>query len=502
MPSFSARLLTVALLLMPATVAAAQSSREDLSEADRARVEAVTRPATDFSRPEPFELMQGGAGTTKRVSDANALSHPGENLVFEDEQRFLVGNGLFRKDWVTAPSSTIASDGLGPLFNARACQACHIKDGRGHAPLEPEGNATSLLVRLSVEPDAGQRERIEKGLQPAAPHPVLGFQLQDNAAAGLNPEGRIRIDYSEELVELAGGEIVALRRPRLSMVDASPDADLDGLKMSARVSPPMSGMGLLEAIHDADILALADPDDSDGDGISGRPNMVGDGKGGLVIGRFGWKAVEPTVERQTAHAFSGDMGLSTPVAPDHWGDCTERQPECRALPHGAQSQFGDEEVPRELLDLVVFYSRNLAVPVRRQIDAPQVLAGKEAFYEAGCVSCHVPKFVTSRNARHEAHRFQLIWPYTDLLLHDMGEELADNREEGLADGREWRTPPLWGIGLAHQVSAEAGFLHDGRARSLVEAILWHGGEAQASRDAFAKMQKAERDALIAFLESL
>lgn len=502
MPSISARLLTAALLLMPASVAAAQSSRDDLSEADLARVEAVTRPTTDFSRPEAFELMQGGAGTTKRVSDANALSHPGENLVFEDEQRFLVGNGLFRKDWVTAPSSTVASDGLGPLFNARACQACHIKDGRGHAPAAPEDNATSLLVRLSVEPDAEQREQIRKGLLAAAPHPVLGFQLQDNAAAGLKPEGRVRIDYDDEPVALPDGETVMLRRPRLSIKDPPAEAELDGLMMSARIAPAMSGMGLLEAIHEANILALADPDDRDGDGISGRPSMVGDGEGGLVLGRFGWKAVEPSVARQTAHAFSGDMGLSTPLAPDHWGDCTDRQPECRALPHGAQSQFGDEEVPQDLLDLVVFYSRNLAVPVRRQIDSPQVLAGKEAFYGAGCVACHVPKFVTSRNADHEAHRFQLIWPYTDLLLHDMGEGLADNREEGMADGQEWRTPPLWGIGLARKVSADAGFLHDGRARSLAEAILWHGGEAQGARDAFVAMEKAERDALIAFLESL
>lgn len=502
MPSHFAPFIAAALLLTAAGAATGQPLRDDLSEADLARVEAVTRPTADFSRPEAFESMQGGAGTTKRVSDANALSHPAENLVFEDEQRFLVGNGLFRKDWVTAPSSTVASDGLGPLFNARACQACHIKDGRGHAPAAPEGNATSLLVRLSVEPDARQREQIRKGLLAAAPHPVLGFQLQDNAAAGLKPEGRVRIDYEEEPVELPGGETIMLRRPRFSIKNPPEEADLDGLMMSSRIAPAMSGMGLLEAIHEADILALADPDDRDGDGISGRPNLVGDGKGGLVIGRFGWKALQPTVERQTAHAFSGDMGLSTPVAPDHWGDCTVRQPECRALPHGAQSQFGDEEVPRDLLDLVVFYSRNLAVPVRRQIDSPQVLAGKEAFYRAGCVACHVPKFVTSRDAEHEAQRFQLIWPYTDLLLHDMGQGLADHREEGLADGQEWRTPPLWGIGLARKVSAEAGFLHDGRARSLAEAILWHGGEAQGARDAFAAMEKAERDALTAFLEAL
>ncbi|MCB1453956.1 MAG: c-type cytochrome, partial [Rhizobiaceae bacterium] len=168
----------------------------------------------------------------------------------------------------------------------------------------------------------------------------------------------------------------------------------------------------------------------------------------------------------------------------------------------AQPRLGDEEVPRDLLDLVVFYSENLALPARARSEDRRVLRGKQAFYKAGCASCHVPKYVTSRAARHEAHRFQLIWPYTDLLLHDMGEGLADGRPEGRADGREWRTPPLWGIGAASTVSDEAGFLHDGRARTLKEAVLWHGGEAQAARDAFAAMEKAERDALIAFLESL
>jgi CxxC motif-containing protein (DUF1111 family) len=172
------------------------------------------------------------------------------------------------------------------------------------------------------------------------------------------------------------------------------------------------------------------------------------------------------------------------------------------MPNGAQERLGDTEVPQDLLDLVTFYSQNLAPPVRRDIDDPTVLAGKAAFYGAGCPACHVPKFVTSRDAAQEAQRFQLIWPYTDLLLHDMGEGLADGRPEGLADGREWRTPPLWGIGMAHQVSADAGFLHDGRARTLQEAILWHGGEAQRARDQYVALPKSERDALVRFLESL
>lgn len=496
--------LAIFVMLTAATMiaAAGQLRRDDLSAEDRARVARVTEPTTDFSEPERFERMQGGAATTPKVGDANALSHPSANLSFEDQQTFLVGNGLFRKVWVTAPSSTLASDGLGPLFNARSCQSCHIKDGRGHAPLAVGGDATSMLVRLSVEPDAAQAERISAGELAAAPHPVYGLQLQDGAAAGLAPEGRPVVEYEDVPVTLAGGEVVHLRKPRLSIADPG-FGDLAGeVMMSARVAPTMSGMGLLEAIHPTDLLALADPDDADGDGISGRPNMVGDGEGGLVIGRFGWKAIEPTVERQTAHAFAGDMGLSTPVSPGHWGECTAEQAACRTMPHGAQASMGEEEVPRDLLDLVAFYSRNLAPPVRREVGDPEVLAGKEAFYDAGCIACHVPKFVTSRDAGHKAHRFQLIWPYTDLLLHDMGEGLADGRPEGQASGREWRTPPLWGIGLADEVSAEAGFLHDGRARTLMEAILWHGGEAQAARDRFAAMEKSERDALIAFLESL
>ena len=498
-----ARLGIILLLLGAASAAAAGiATRDDLTPKDRARVEAVTRPATDFSKPERFEKMQGGAGTTPKVGDANALSQPSANLDFEDQQRFTLGNGIFRKDWVTAPSSTLASDGLGPLFNARACQACHIKDGRGHAPASVGGEAASLLVRLSVEADAERAKLIAAGTLPAAPHPVYGLQLQDNAAAGLPPEGRVRIEYEDMPVAFADGETVTLRKPTLSIDNPGFGPLPQELMISARVAPTMSGMGLLEAIHEADIMAHADPDDADSDGISGRPNMVGDGKGGLAIGRFGWKAIQPTVELQTAHAFSGDMGLSTPLLPEHWGECTEGEAQCRDMPDGAQAHLGNEEVPRELLDLVVFYSQNLAVPARRDVDAAEVLKGKQAFYEAGCASCHTPKFVTSRKAGHKAQRFQLIWPYTDLLLHDMGEGLADHRPEGQADGSEWRTPPLWGIGLAKQVSAEAGFLHDGRARTPMEAILWHGGEAQGARDTVAAMPKAEREALVKFLESL
>jgi CxxC motif-containing protein (DUF1111 family) len=265
----------------------------------------------------------------------------------------------------------------------------------------------------------------------------------------------------------------------------------------------MIGLGLAEQIPAEDILALADPDDRDGDGISGRPNWTRAPETGTVmLGRFGWKAGMASIRSQSASAFAGDIGISTPLVNLPHGDCTENQPECLSMPTGEQDRLGVSEAPDPVLDLVTFSAQTLGVPERRDVDDPGVLRGKEAFYGAGCASCHVPKFVTSRDAENPAHRFQLIWPYSDFLLHDLGEGLADHRPEGQADGYEWRTPPLWGIGLTETVSGHTFFLHDGRARSLVEAILWHGGEAQAARDAFAAMSQATRDDLVAFLESL
>lgn len=476
--------------------------RDDLNAKDRERVAAITRPAGDFAAAEKFERMQAGAATTTKLVNADIFSQPSANLGFEGQQRFALGNGLFRKDWVSAPSSTRASDGLGPLFNARSCQSCHIKDGRGHAPVNVDDPAVSLLVRLSVPPDGRQEAAIAAGELPAAPDPVYGLQLQDFAVAGLPAEGRVRIEYDAVPVVLSDGEKVELRKPRLSIDNPGFGPFARGLMTSARVAPPMIGLGLIEAIHPADILAREDPDDVDGDSISGRASWVRGADGERTLGRFGWKAVEPMVRSQTAHAFAGDMGLSTPDAPNHWGDCTERQPACLAMPNGAQAELGAEEVPEELMALVAHYATNLAVPARRDENDPQVLAGKKLFYESGCVACHTPKYVTSRRVEQKEHRFQLIWPYSDFLLHDMGEDLADHRSEGPATGVEWRTPPLWGIGLSAIVNGEASYLHDGRARTLLEAVLWHGGEAAAARRRVVEMDPADRAALIRFLESL
>lgn len=479
------------------------TTRTDLTSEDLARVEAITRPATDFSKPEQFELLQGGAGTSKKRPNQDAFSQSSANITFEEEGTFKLGNALFRKVWVSSPSSTQASDGLGPLFNARACQSCHLKDGRGHPP-EGSADATSMFLRLARE--ASTEEEVAARVNGNAlnfPDPTYGTQLQDLAVPGLAGEGRMQITYAEQPVTLGDGTVVSLRKPTYSVTDLGYGPLGTGTTLSPRVTPQMIGLGLVEQIHPADILAKADPDDRNSDGISGRPNIVWDALANKpALGRFGWKAQTPTIRQQTADAFAGDIGISTPEVPRDHGDCTEAQAACRTMPTGVQIRLGPEEAPNPIMDLVTFYSENLAVPARRDMGKPDVLAGKKAFYETGCASCHTPKFVTHRDAPNKAQSFQLIWPYSDFLLHDMGDGLADGQGVGVADGREWRTPPLWGIGLTKRVNNHTFFLHDGRARNLTEAILWHGGEAQKARDGFAALPAPERDKLIKFLESL
>jgi CxxC motif-containing protein (DUF1111 family) len=263
----------------------------------------------------------------------------------------------------------------------------------------------------------------------------------------------------------------------------------------------MIGLGLLEALPEDQILANAS--EAEKDGVSGKPNRVWSLEHDkAMLGRFGWKAGVPTIAQQTAEAASGDIGLSTTMIPHGAGDCTEKETACIEAPNGNSAKYQNVELGDELFKLVTFYAQNLAVPARRKPGDPQVLKGKEIFYGVGCASCHRPKFVTGEVAGQPHLSHQLIWPYTDLLLHDMGEGLADGRPEGEATGSEWRTPPLWGIGLTETVSGHTLFLHDGRARNLTEAILWHGGEGEGARDKFADLPKADRDALLAFVNSL
>ncbi len=454
---------------------------------------------------EAGEELPGGAATARAsTNNRNAFSHASGNLSFSKEFDFKIGNAMFRKLWVSSPASTRSSDGLGPLYNARSCQRCHLKDGRGHPPEAnwPDDNAVSMFLRLSVPPQSEKdRALLKAGRVNVIAEPTYGTQLQDLAIQGHSGEGRMHITYTARQVKLADGETVTLRVPNYKITDLGYGPLHPQTMISPRVAPQMIGLGLLEAIPADAILAMADPDDRDGDGISGRANRVWSRvHGKLMLGRFGWKAGSPSVLEQSADAFAGDIGISSDLVRAPHGDCTAKQSACLKAPTGESGK--DPEIKRSLMRLVAFYSRNLAVPRRRNPGSANVLAGKKLFHDVGCAQCHRPSYTTGTNSPDANLRNQKIWPYTDLLLHDMGGGLADNRPEGRANGREWRTPPLWGIGLTKVVSGHTYFLHDGRARSILEAILWHGGEAAPSRKRFEKLSKADRERLIAFLESL
>lgn len=446
-----------------------------------------------FSAAEPGEALSAGAATVRKF-DHNAFSQPSANLAPSRRLDFSVGNSFFRNPWVPAPASTTARDGLGPLFNTNACQNCHIKDGRGHPPEADAASAASMLVRLSIPAGADDAERLIH--QGVIPEPTYGAQLQDMANPGIAPEGKVRLRYSSVPVRFADGTEMQLRKPQLDISQLGYGPMHPDVRVSARVAPPMIGLGLLEAISEADILAQADPDDANDDGISGRANQVWDrAEQRTVLGRFGWKAGQPSLNQQNAEAFANDMGLTTTlIAHDN---CTDAQSDCLVAVNG-----GVPEVSDNILASVLFYSRNLGVPARRDVDAPEVLKGKGLFHQAGCQQCHTPRFTTAADAAEPELANQVIRPYTDLLLHDMGEGLADGRDEFLATGREWRTPPLWGIGLTQTVNGHTQLLHDGRARNLLEAILWHGGEAESAKQQVLKFDADERAALLAFLNSL
>ncbi|MBB1313493.1 MULTISPECIES: di-heme oxidoredictase family protein [Aliivibrio] len=439
--------------------------------------------------------VASGGKTSVRKEGANAFSLPAANLPMSKRLDFSVGNSFFRNPWVQAPASTDARDGLGPLFNTNGCQNCHIKDGRGHAPREGDTNAVSMLVRLSI-PALTPEQKKRVIIEGVIPEPIYGGQLQDFSLSGAKPEGQIHITYSEKKVQLSDGDVVTLRKPNLSIKELAYGEMDKNVLMSARVAPPMIGLGLLESIPESTILEFAKKQQQDNNGISGKANRVWDVKNeALVLGRFGWKAGQPSLMQQNAAAFNGDLGLTSNLFPKD--DCTQAQTICEKLPHG-----GTPEVSDKILNFVEFYSQHLAVPIRRNVKDPQVIAGQRIFKDIGCESCHQSNIKTANITNRPALSNQTIHPYTDMLLHDMGEGLSDNRPEFLADGQEWRTPPLWGLGYLQEVNGHTEMLHDGRARNALEAILWHGGEAQQSRDDVVKLSTQDRNALLAFLASL
>lgn len=453
-----------------------------------AEAETPFSPATDrdWLLAQPIGIDLGGAGS-RPLSHDRAFTFPIANLDRGDQRAFFFGNRLFNTNWTRAPGSVEIFDGLGPVFNRVSCSGCHLLDGRGRTPETEGAPMLSMLVRLSVpgtSSTGGPR-----------PHPTYGDQLNDRSILGVPAEGRAVITYTEDPGRYADGEAYSLRTPSYRFEDLAFGPLGDDIMISPRVAPSVIGLGLLEAVPEETILALADPDDADGDGISGRPNFPWDAiAGNSALGRFGWKANTPSLRQQNARAANGDIGITTSLFPVD--NCTSTQETC-----GTAAIHQGPEMSDRFLDRLTLYTRVLAVPDRRQALDPAIIEGEALFRAVGCASCHMPTLVTGDHPV-AALAEQRIHPFTDLLLHDMGNGLADGRPDFLADGREWRTPPLWGIGLVETVNGHTEFLHDGRARNLAEAILWHGGEADAARAAFTAMPRTEREALLAFLASL
>lgn len=469
------RAFPLALLLALCTSQAAVS-------ADPHRAGSVTdRPRATFS-----------------ATERQAFIQPIDGLPFEQRMNFVLGRAIFEKLWVSSPSSTTASDGLGPLYNARSCFQCHINNGRGVPPDEQgSANRNGILVRLGIP---GKGHQTPLGV---TPEPTYGTQLQTFAVPGLKAEGSIQLEYTYHPVELAGGESVELRRPMYAVTDPAYGPLHPQTRLSPRLAPAMIGLGLLELIPEADILAREDPEDRDNDGISGRANRVyHPDHDQPQLGRFGWKAGQPDLRLQNAAALNTDIGISNPDYPAPSGDCTTAQLDCMHAPNGNTLAQGGHEASAEMMAVLLFYTRHLAVPPQRQFEHPDIQAGEQLFTELGCSRCHTPSQRTGQAPDRPALGNRTIHPYTDLLLHDMGAALADHRPEFAATGHEWRTPPLWGLGLHQAVSGERALLHDGRARTLAEAILWHGGEAERAREHFRQLPPQQRQHLISFLESL
>jgi CxxC motif-containing protein (DUF1111 family) len=453
-------------------------------------VSAATIDSSTADRVPLWLTTQSGGAATLAITNENAYARPIEAMPVEKLRDFTFGNRIFNTNWVAAPASVDGFDGLGPVFNRVSCSGCHTRDGRGHPP-DPGQPLESMLVRLSVPGTDGH----------GGPRPVprYGDQLNEKAISGVPAEGRTLVSYTERTGTHADGTAYALAMPAYEFADLAFGPLPADVQYSPRVASPVFGMGLLEAVPDEALLALADPDDADGDGISGRPNRVWDEPTGrAALGRFGWKANQPTLRQQSAGAALGDIGLTTSMFPRE--NVAEGQDAAARAPSGAAD--GEAELRDAFFDKLDFYLETLAVPAARDVDDPVVRAGARLFVELKCSGCHVPELKTGIQTDVPALAGQTIHPFTDLLLHDMGDALADGRPDFEASGREWRTPPLWGIGLTEVVNRHTRFLHDGRARSIEEAVLWHGGEAESSRTSFTRLPKSDRDALLRFLQSL
>jgi CxxC motif-containing protein (DUF1111 family) len=443
-----------------------------------------TIPENENLTAEYREEYSGGDATVFNESE-EAFGFFAKNLSQNEQVDFGIGNSFFRQSWVSSPASTTARDGLGPFFNANNCSSCHFKDGRGRPPAYDGQLGRGLLLRLSLagtHPDGSSLS-----------DPVYGNQLQDNAILGQTIEGKYAITYQTTTETLADGTVVELQKPIYQINLLGYGSLANNILVSPRIANQIIGLGLLEAVDESTILGFIASNKTDG--ISGKANYVYEIESkSQKLGRFGWKSNQPSIRQQVAAAFSGDMGITNSIFPN------ENAPfgvDLSLIPNGGSPEISDAN-----FDKVVLYSSSLAVPARRNVTDNKVLKGKKIFTEIQCANCHIPKMQTGNTYSIVSLRNQIIRPYSDLLLHDMGEGLADKAPDFIATGQEWRTQPLWGIGLIKTVNGHTNLLHDGRARNVTEAILWHSGEAQNSKTKFKQLSTEDRNNLVAFINSL
>lgn len=456
---------------------------------------------------QPAEQLPGGEGSVS-VKPFPSFVLPAANLPAALKPDFHAGKALAHQPWVKAPTITTARDGLGPVYNARTCLACHVNGGRGQMPEDSNRGLRQAFLRLSIP---GTDEVLG-----VIPEPVYGDQLQtqsvalyhqlgkdpqalgEKAAAEVAPEAYVYVDWQTHTFNYPDGDSIELRKPAIRIEQLGFGELHPEVQISLRNAPPLIGVGLLELIPESSILANADPNDMDGDGISGRINRVWNFvEQKPTAGRFGWKANRADLIHVTASAFANDIGITNSIFNKE--PCTQQQITCLQTKSGADAN--GVELSDELLILATNFTRNIGVPRRAPL-TQQAHIGRELFYKVGCVNCHKPGFVTAASREFPHLGEKTIWPYTDLLLHDLGEALADGRSDYLASGTEWRTPPLWGVGLSEKVNGSQLLLHDGRARTVEEAIIWHGGEADSAKQEFIQLTKNQRQALIAFVRSL
>ena len=428
-----------------------------------------------FALPEATLL---GGKTTKHVQYSaepdNLFKQLAGNTSPVSAQPFVVGRRLHHTDFGNGahsePQNPIFNQQigkLGPKYIGRSCVECHVNNGRAFPP-EIGNQMFQSVVRVGVD-SSGTAD------------PELGSVLQPRTTGG-GAEGAATISsYSFTDGQFDDGQAYQLRKPEYSFTGVNPS------NYSVRIATPLIGLGLIEAIEESTIIEMSDPNDQDGDGISGRLQTVTDPESGeLRLGRFGYKAGQAKLAHQIAAALNTDIGVTTNIYPALDGETSS----------------GAVELDDDELAQMTRYIGVLGVGAQRNYDDPAVVMGQQLFNSIGCAKCHTPTITTSPNHLWTELRSQTIHPYSDLLLHDLGPGLADNMGEGEASGAEWRTAPLWNIGRTADVGGEEAYLHDGRARSLEEAILWHGGEADSTTQSFKGLTASDRDALIEFLKSL